>query len=171
MAINVNTANNQAAQLNSDITKLRDAKRQMQTYRATISNNWQSKEVTYILTAIDNVIRDIDSAINNLESLSGDIKNVAAQIKREEEAAAAAARAKAAQQQRIREAQTAFDDAQRELDALMMERDKLEDQIRRTLSSKSKKALKKDLEALEKTIVEAQMKCEGAFNALQAVKG
>ena len=53
MAINVSAANSQAAQLNDNIAKLRSAKKQMQAYRASVSNNWQSKEVSYILNAID----------------------------------------------------------------------------------------------------------------------
>ena len=61
MAINVSAANSQAAQLNDNIAKLRSAKKQMQAYRASVSNNWQSKEVSYILNAIDQVIGDIDA--------------------------------------------------------------------------------------------------------------
>ena len=108
MAINVSVANNQANQLNDNVSKLYDAKKQMQGYRASVYNNWQGKEVTYILEAIDKVIGDIDSAIRNIESLSSDIKSVAAQIKREEdEAAARAAAEQRAAEQRAAEQRSA----------------------------------------------------------------
>ncbi len=32
----------------------------MLAYRSSVSNNWQGKEVSYILTAIDQVVVDID---------------------------------------------------------------------------------------------------------------
>ena len=169
MAINVSAANNQAAQLADNITKLRDAKRQMQAYRSSVSNNWQGREVTYILTAIDRVIGDIDSAIRNLESLSSDIKSVAAQIKREEDAAAAAARAQAAKQQQIRAAQNAYDTACRELNDLTAEKEKLEAKIRKA-SVRDKLRLTDELTALNKKIEKAKSKCDTTYNALRAAK-
>ena len=81
MGINVNTANNQVGQLNNNIFQLHSAKKQLLAYKLSASNNWQGKEVAYILTAINQAVRDIDSAIKTLDSLNGDIKNTAAQIK------------------------------------------------------------------------------------------
>lgn len=195
MAINVSAANNQAAQLNDNISKLRDAKRQMQAYRASVSNNWQGKEVTYILIAIDRVIGDIDSAIRNLDSLSDDIKSVASQIKREEDAAAAAARAAAeraaaeraaqqraaaaraeaeranqAKQQRINTAQNTYDKACRDLDALKSQKKQLEKDIKKA-NIFTKWKLENELEDLNKKIKTAESKVQSTYNALRAAKG
>lgn len=169
MAINVTAANNQAAQLNNNISKLRDAKRQMQAYRSSVSNNWQGREVTYILTAIDRVIGEIDSAIRNLDSLSGDIKTVAAQIKREEDAAAAAARARAAKQQRIRVAQEAYDKARNELDDLVERMEETERKFRNA-SGRNKTRLREEMEKLQAEIRKAQSKVDSTYDALRAAK-
>lgn len=169
MAINVNTANNQAGQLNNNISQLRNAKKQMLAYKSSVSNNWQGKEVGYILTAIDQVVGDIDGAIRNIDSLSGDIKNVAAQIKREEDAAAAAARARAAKQQRIRVAQNAYDSAREDLDELLEKREKIEKKMKKA-SFLEKLRLTNDLQDLNKEIEKAENKCESAYNALRAAK-
>ncbi len=169
MAINVSAANNQAARLNDNISKLRDAKRQMQAYRSSVSNNWQGKEVTYILTAIDQVIGNIDGAIRNLDSLSGDIKNVAAQIKREEDAAAAAAQARAAKQQRIRTAQNAYDHAREELDDLIERRERLEKKMKEA-SFFDKLRIFDELQDLNKEIEKAEKKCQEKYDLLRAAK-
>lgn len=169
VAINVNAANNQAGQLNNNISQLRNAKKQMLAYKSSVSNNWQGKEVGYILTAIDQVVGDIDSAIRNLDSLSNDIKNTAAQIKREEDAAAAAARAAAAKQQRIRTAQAAYDNAREELDDLIEKREKLEARQKKA-SFLEKIRIANELQDLNKEIEKAESKCENAYNALRAAK-
>ncbi len=195
MAINVSVANNQAAQLNDNISKLRDAKKQMQAYRSSVSNNWQGKEVTYILTAIDRVIGDIDSTIRNLESLSSDIKSTAAQIKREEDAAAAAARAAAeraaaeraaaqraanaraeaaranqARQQRINSAQNSYDQACRERDSLNSQKKQLEKSIKKANIFTIWK-LQNQMEELNRKIRNAESKVQSTYNALRAAKG
>lgn len=169
MAINVNAANNQALQLNNNISQLRSAKKQMLAYKSSVSNNWQGKEVSYFLTAIDQVVGDIDSAIRNLDSLGGDIKSVAAQIKREEDAAAAAARAAAAKQQRIRKAQTEYDNAREELNDLIEKKDELETKIDKA-SFFEKIRLINDLQDLNEEIEKAEIKCESTYNALRAAK-
>ena len=195
MSINVSAANNQAAQLNDNISKLRDAKRQMQAYRSSVSNNWQGKEVTYILTAIDRVIGDIDSAIRNLDSLSDDIKSVATQIKREEDAAAAAARAAAeraaaeraaaaraeaaraeaaranqAKQQKINAAQSSYDKACRDLDTLKNQKKQLEKDIKKA-NIFTRWSLQNQLDELNKKIKTAESKVQSTYNALRAAKG
>ena len=195
MAINVNAANNQSAQLNDNISKLRDTKRQMQAYRSSVSNNWQGKEVTYILTAIDRVIGDIDSAIRNLDSLSDDIKSVATQIKREEDAAAAAARAAAeraaaeraaaaraeaaraeaaranqAKQQKINAAQNSYDKACRDLDTLKNQKKQLEKDIKKA-NIFTRWNLQNQLDELNKKIKTAEGKVQSTYNALRTAKG
>lgn len=190
MAINVNAANSQAAQLNDNITKLRDAKRQLQAYRSSVSNNWQGKEVTYILTAIDEVMGEVDSAIRNLDSLSTDIRSAAAQIKREEDAAAAAARAAAeraaaeraaaaqaeaeraeqARQQKIGEAQSNYDKACRELDALNRQKKDLEKEIKKAFLFK-KMQLEDQLDELNCSIRNAEKQLQNTYQALMAAKG
>lgn len=167
MAINVSAANTQAAQLNDNISKLRDAKRKMQAYRSSVSNNWKGKEVTYILTAIDRVMADIDSAIRNLDSLGTDIRNAAAQIKREEDAAAA--RARAAKQQRIQAAQSAYDAACNELNSLHEARNRLLERYFRA-SSRNRAQLFKEIKDLENVIHSVESKVESAHNALRAAK-
>lgn len=195
MAINVSTANNQAAQLNDNISKLRDAKRQMQAYRSSVSNNWQGREVTYILTAIDRVIGDIDSTIRNLDSLSDDIKSVASQIKREEDAAAAAARAAAeraaaeraaqqraaaaraeaeranqAKQQRINTAQSNYNKACSDLNALKSQKSKLERDLRNS-NIFTRWGIQNQLDEVNKKIKTAENKVQSTYNALRAAKG
>jgi len=194
MAINVSAANSQAAQLNDNIAKLRDAKRQMQAYRSSVSNNWQGKEVTYILTAIDRVVGDIDSAIRNLDSLSDDIKSVASQIKREEDAAAAAraaaeraaaeraaqqraaaARAEAeranqAKQQRINTAQSNYNKACSDLNALKSQKSKLERDLRNS-NIFTRWSIQNQLDEVNKKIKSAESKVQSTYNALRAAKG
>lgn len=195
MAINVSAANSQAAQLNDNISKLRDAKRQMQAYRSSVSNNWQGKEVTYILTAIDRVIGDIDSAIRNLDTLSDDIKSVASQIKREEDAAAAAARAAAeraaaeraaqqraaaaraeaeranqAKQQRINTAQSNYNKACSDLNALKSQKSKLERDLRNS-NIFTRWSIQNQLDEVNKKIKSAESKVQSTYNALRAAKG
>lgn len=195
MAINVSAANNQATQLIDNISKLRDAKKKMQAYRASVSNNWQGKEVTYILTAIDRVIEDINSAIRNLESLSTDIKSVASQIKREEDAAAAAARAAAeraaaeraaqqraaaaraeaeranqAKQQRINTAQSNYNKACSDLNALKSQKSELERDLRNS-NIFTKWGIQNQLDEVNRKIKSAESKVQSTYNALRAAKG
>ena len=167
MAINVNAANNQAAQLYNNISQLRDAKRQMLAYRSSVSNNWQGKEVSYILTAIDQVIRDIDAASGSIESLSSDIKTVAAQIKREEEAAAAAAAR--AKQQRIEAAQNAYNSACAELNSLMEQRNRLITELSRA-SRRNQAGIFAQIKSLEDVIRQVQSKVASAGDALNAAR-
>lgn len=194
MAINVSAANTQAAQLIDNISKLRDAKRQMQAYRSSISNNWQGKEVTYILTAIDRVIGDIDGAIRNLDSLSDDIKSVALQIKREEDAAAAAARAAAeraaaeraaqqraaavraeaeranqAKQQRINTAQSNYNKACSDLNALKSQKSKLERDLRNS-NIFTRWGIQNQLDEVNRKIKSAESKVQSTYNALRTAK-
>ena len=194
MAINVSAANTQAAQLIDNISKLRDAKRQMQAYRYSISNNWQGKEVTYILTAIDRVIGDIDGAIRNLDSLSDDIKSVALQIKREEDAAAAAARAAAeraaaeraaqqraaavraeaeranqAKQQRINTAQSNYNKACSDLNALKSQKSKLERDLRNS-NIFTRWGIQNQLDEVNRKIKSAESKVQITYNALRTEK-
>ncbi len=167
MAINVNTANNQADQLSTNVWQLRQAKQKLSSYRSSINTHWQGKEATDILTAIDQVIGQINRAIQDIEGLSRDIKAVAAQIKREEEAAAA--RARAAKQQRIRVAQAAYDTACEELSDLESERE----QLVRLMSKKSlreRMKLMAELEKLDDRINSARNKCSETYSALRAAK-
>lgn len=165
MAIDVNKANRQSQNLGDNISQLRNAKKQMLAYKTSVSGNWQGKEVGYINSAIDRVIRDIDNAIRGLDSLSNDIRNTAAQIRREEEAAAARAR-----QQRIRAAQTAYDNACGELNALVAKRDQLNERFRRA-SFRERLGLTNEIVALNIEIDMAEKRCESAYNALRAAKG
>ncbi len=170
MAINVNAANNQASQLSNNVAKLRDAKKQMQAYKSSVSNNWQGKEVTYILTAIDRVIADIDRVIGNTNSLSSDIRSTAAQIKREEDAAAAAARAKAAREQRIRIAQNAYDDAREKLDDLLEKRKELIERFKKS-SGRNRIRLQMEILELDETITKAEDAVRNTYQALRAARG
>lgn len=171
MAINVGVANNQAAQINDNISKLRDAKRQMLAYRSSVSNNWQGKEVTYILTAIDRVIGDIDSVTRNLDSLSGDIKNVAAQIKREEDAAAAAAQARAEKERQIKAAQTAYNDAVDEYDAVAKEMDELQKALKKNPLLQFHPDFAKRFNKLKEDLEKATQKCDDCKKTLTSVRG
>ena len=167
MAINVNTANNQADQISNNVWQLRQAKQKLSLYRSSINTHWQGKEATNILTAIDQVLGQIDQAIRELEGLSRDIKSVAAQIKREEDAAAA--RARAAKQERIRVAQVAYDNACEELSDLESERD----QLIRLMSKKSSRdriKLMAELDKLDDRIRSAKNKCSETYSALRAAK-
>lgn len=168
MSINVNTANNQAEQLNNNISQLKAARKQILAYKTSVSNNWQGKEVGYILTAIDQVIGDIDSAIRNIDSLSDDMKRAAVQIQREE-AAAAAARAREAKQQKIRIAQESYDNARKELDDLTDKKEELEAR-QKNASFFEKLRIADVLAEIDDMIEKAEQKCNEADNTLRAAK-
>ena len=169
MAINVSVANTQAGQLSGYANDLRSAKSQLNSYKTSVSTNWQGKEVPYILTGIDQAIAQIDSAIKQLESLSTDIKNTASTIKQEDDAAAAAARAKVLKEQNIRAAQTAYNNAVDELDSLNREKEKLESAIKKASITK-KLSLLAQLAELNQKIEKAQQTCDKCRAALQAAR-
>ena len=165
MAINV-----QANQLTDNVSRLRNARKQMLEYKSSVSANWQGKEVGYIQSAIDGVIADIDAAMRSLESLGSDIKSTAAQIKREEDAAAAAAaRAATARQQRIADAQSECDKAQQHLDSLVDKLQKLQKKLKKaSFFDKARYTL--EIKDLERELESAKEKYEDAQNALRAAK-
>lgn len=198
MAIDVNAANQQALQLASCADELRQAKNQLQSYRSSLSSNWQGEEVKYILQAIDQNIAKINKLIAELEDLSGDVKSAAAAIKREEDAAAEAARKKAAQEkaakekaakekaakekaaqekaakekaQRVADAQKAYDAAKNKLTDLQKEKAKLKEKLEDTWLPWKRNDLKDEIESIEKQIEYAKKELKSCTDALNRAKG
>ncbi len=184
MSINVTAANSQAAQLSSYANQLRQAKTQLSSYKSSVNQNWQAEEVTYIGKGIDKAISDIDAIIKELESIGTDIKNAAAAIRREEEAAERArreqearerarreqeAREKADRERRIREAEAAYEQAKKELDALNRELSELIKTIAKAPISK-KLSLSSQLTQLYSRVNAAQAKCNECKSQLDAAR-
>lgn len=168
MAINVSVANNQAAQLRGYADRLQQAKNQLNSYKSSLTANWQGSEVLYISRGIDKAVAQIDAAMRNLRNIANDVNNTAAAIKREDDAAAAAARARAAKQQRIAAAQNAYNTACDELDSLNKSREALVAKLKKKPSLSSK--LKGELKELDKKIEAAKKKCADCKNALAAAR-
>lgn len=84
MGVDVNLANVQAAQLRQYADSLKNAKKNMQSYKMEISGNWIGMETTYIHSGIDKVILQLDSVIAQLDSIQNDIVITASQIRQEE---------------------------------------------------------------------------------------
>lgn len=114
MSIDINLANNQAAQLRAYADQLRTAKNDLYKYKDTIVSAWRGAEAKSVIASIDAQTVKIDKVIKELESLSSNVQSTAASIKRQEEAAAAAARAKAERERREREQAAARAAAARE---------------------------------------------------------
>ena len=168
MAISVSTANNQATQIQNQVDELRKARKQLLAYKSSINTAWEAAEVPYINTAIDQVVGQIDAAINGMNSLGNDIRTVAATIKREDDAAAAAARARAARvarQQRIDAARYDLQNAEKELDKLILERNNLQKAIQKKMSLSN---MKKMTELLKK-IESAEQKCNDCKRTLNSL--
>ena len=114
MSIDINLANNQAAQLRAYADQLRTAKNDLYKYKDTIVSAWRGTEAKSVIASIDAQTAKIDKVIRELESLSSNVQSTAASIKRQEEAAAAAAREKAERERREREQAAARAAAARE---------------------------------------------------------
>ncbi len=114
MSIDINLANNQAAQLRAYADQLRSAKNDLYKYKDTIVSAWRGTEAKSVIASIDAQTAKIDKVIKELESLSSNVQSTAASIKRQEEAAAAAARERAERERREREQAAARAAAARE---------------------------------------------------------
>ncbi len=169
MAINVTVANNQAAQINSCIQQLRRSQTQLKAYKSSIQSSWSGKEVSYILTSIDQTLNEINVAINEMEGISRDIKTNASNIKREEDAAAAAARAQAEKQRRIRVAQNAYNNACNKVNELEESFEELQKKYDKA-PFWEKIALKLQLDELEEKLEAALKVRNQKYNNLRAAR-
>ncbi len=104
MALDVSQAKAQALQLESCQSDISQARKQLLEYRACIAENWQGREVVYILQCIDDTIAQLDGISKTIGPLATSIVSTATTIRREEEAAEAAARAERERQRREEEA-------------------------------------------------------------------
>ena len=123
MGIDINLAKSQANELSQQAAELRIAVKKLSEYKTSLKSYWKGKEVSPIITAIDNNIKKIKKVIEELEDLETDIKKAANDIKREEDAAAA--RARAEKQQRIKAAREAYDTAAEKLEELKNQKEQL----------------------------------------------
>lgn len=87
MAVNIDNINKQADEISSCISMLQRARSEVCEYSGSISVNWRSKEVRYILSAIEKVSVDIERVINSLDALSCELVPAAEAVNREEAAA------------------------------------------------------------------------------------
>lgn len=166
MAINVNAANQQAAEIAAKVNRLRMARNELGQYRTELQSNWQGQEVGLFVQSIDAEIAKIDALIGTLNSIGTDIRNTAAAIKREEEAAAKAAAEKAAQQKRMAQARSAYNAACNALDAIVRERETIVEQMRNTKSLATMTVLNMKLIEIDKRLSDAQEVCNQCRLAL-----
>ena len=168
MAINISAATNQASQLWGYADRLQQAKNQLNSYKSSLSSNWQGNEVPHIMQGIDKAIMQIDAVMRDLRNIANDVNSTAATIKREEDAEAAAARARIAKQRQIAAAQTAYNSAYDELADLTKAKDDMLKKMRNSISLKFK--YKEEFEKLEEKIEIAEKKFEECKNALMAAR-
>lgn len=108
--------------------------------------------------------------MKQLNSVSTDVKSTAAAIKREDDAAAAAASAARAKQQRIQTAQTNYNRAVNECDALYKQRDELQKILSKNMSASKRDKYMKQWNELMKKIQEAEKNRTNCYNALVAAR-
>lgn len=157
MAINVNTANNQAGQLSTQAGKLREAVTQLNAYKNSLAANWQGQEVTSIMQAIDRSISDISQVIRQMESLGSDIKGAAQEIHREEQA-------------RIQRAQNALNQAERVLSDLIKEQEKIKNLLKNATLPEEVANFTRQINDLAKRITEQEGRCRSCRSALDAAR-
>lgn len=191
MSIDINLANNQAAQIRAYADQLRSAKNDLYKYKDTLISAWRGTEVKSVIASIDAQTAKIDKVIKELESLSNNVQSTAASIKRQEDAAAAAARAKAererqeraraeaaaraaasanaARQSRINTAQNNYNQAVAEKDNLERQKKSIEDRLKKA-NFISKPALIADKAKIIVLLDEAKKKVEEALKVLNNAK-
>ena len=191
MSIDINLANNQAAQIRAYADQLRSAKNDLYKYKDTLISAWRGTEVKSVIASIDAQTAKIDKVIKELESLSNNVQSTAASIKRQEDAAAAAARAKAererqeraraeaaaraaasanaARQSRINTAQNNYNQAVAEKDNLERQKKSIEDRLKKA-NFISKPALIADKAKIIVLLDEAKKMVEEALKVLNNAK-
>lgn len=87
MAVNIDNVNKQADEISSCVSMLQRARSETCECDGWVSASWRSKEVLYILSAIEKVSVDIERVINSLDALSRELVPVAKAVNREEAAA------------------------------------------------------------------------------------
>ena len=185
MSIDINLANNQAAQLLTYADQLRTAKNDLLQYKDTIISAWRGPDAKRVIASVDTQIARIDKVIKELESLSNTVQSTAASIKRQEDAAAAEARRKAEREKREREQaaararaekQSRVNAARENCDQALAEKEKLEKQLKeveKNLNNSS--ALTRHMYQIQKAQItvlleQAMKKLEEAQIALENAK-
>lgn len=192
MAINVDQARSQSAQLEGYAAQLSQARQQLLRYREEVAAGWQGQETTYLIQAINQAIARLDGAKSELNAISRDMVSAAQKIRAEEEAAARAAReaaareaaakeaaareaeakrqAQAAKNQRIRQAQDAYNQAVEQLNALQKEYESIAKKRDNTSSVFKKLQYMAQLAELAQAIAAAQDQCRQRKDALDAAR-
>lgn len=101
--IDVGSANVRAGELRNYASSLRSASNLLEQYQTDIQSNWQSQEVAYYVTAINNVQSRLSSAATELDSIANSVSSTASTIRAEEEAAERARREAEERERRERE--------------------------------------------------------------------
>lgn len=166
MAIDVNAANQQAAEIAGKISQLKTARNSLAKYKSDLQSNWVGQEVGLFVQSINAEIAKIDTLLGTLNSLSSDIRQAAAEIRQEEEAAAKAAAARAAQDSQRAQARSAYNAACNTLDAIAKERDKVVEQMRNTKSPATMLKLNLKLIEIDNRLSDAQEVCNKCRLAL-----
>lgn len=168
MGIDINLAKIQANELSQQAAELRIAVKRLSDYKTSIKSSWKGREVSPIVSAVDNNIKKIKSVIEELESLEADIKAAANEIKREEDAAAA--RARAEKQQRIKTAREAYDASMKKLEELEKQKEQIVALYVSTPQTQEYYPrliqLYNEYQAVKINLEDAQKECEACLNAL-----
>lgn len=157
MAMDVSRANTQAAKLVSYSSELNRAINLLNSYKSSISKNYQSSEVSSIISEINSIIALIKGAMNDLNSVSNDVRSTAKNIRNQELA-------------RIRAAQAAVDRAKSVLDNLNKKKRRLNDHMRYITDQNELNNLRKQQIILTKQIYDAQKKYSACLSELQAAR-
>lgn len=84
MGVDVGLENVHKNSLYNCANNLRNIQSQLNTYKSSISQNWNGDEVQYIITAIEQAISKSEYIANKIEALGSDMVNTAYIIKEEE---------------------------------------------------------------------------------------
>lgn len=80
----VDHARHQVSSLRSNRSNLNNVKERLASYKATLNNGWQAKEIDYVNIAIENINREISRLSMELDSIEDAIMSAAYAIEREE---------------------------------------------------------------------------------------
>jgi len=101
--IDVQSANNRAADLRSQKEQLNTAIRYLNEFENGITASWSGKEVPYYIQAIERIKTRIQLLCNQIDGAAGNVSGTAATIRAEEEAAEAERKRKEEEERKAKE--------------------------------------------------------------------
>lgn len=113
MRIDLNMANMQAKQMQSQTGDLRDARHKLMSFGNELNNHWRGQEMTGINNAVDNIQTRLASSIVELDEIAALIMPAAQEVRRLEDLADARAMLQR-EETNVLNMQRAFDHAGRQ---------------------------------------------------------